>query len=179
MNADEGHLSHGHASGAGDEQGGRSAQAEVEAVFGQFGDPHPPVAIVVASREEWILAQNAAVELTTRAIDHEIHELSPTRSPEALDSFLATAGLRGIRVIIVTAGAVPWLPSMVATRTDLPVIGVPMESNAIGGLDTLLATAQSAPGMPVACMGIGDVRNAAIFAARILSSAPMAPPRVD
>lgn len=154
---------------------GASAQEQVEAVFEQFGEAHPPVAIIVASREEWIAAENAAGELTSRGIDHRIHELSPTRSPEVLDKFLSTAGLRGIRVIIATAGHVPWLPSMVATRTDLPVIGVPMASNAIGGLDTLLATAQAPPGMPVACMGIGNVRNAAIYAARILSAAPLPP----
>lgn len=151
------------------------SQSAVDAVFEQFGEPHPPVAIIVASREEHVQAQHAATELTTRGIDHEIHELSPTRSPELLDRFLDTAGLRGIRVIIVTAGVVAWLPSMVATRTDLPVIGVPMPTNAIGGLDTLLATAQSPPGMPVACMGIGNIRNAAIYAARILGAMPFAP----
>jgi phosphoribosylaminoimidazole carboxylase PurE protein len=165
----------GHAGSSDARSAGAATRAEVEAVFEQFGEPHPPVAIIVASREEWILAENAAGELTSRGIDHRIHELSPTRSPEVLDRFLSTAGLRGIRVIIATAGHVPWLPSMVATRTDLPVIGVPMESNAIGGLDTLLATAQAPPGMPVACMGIGNIRNAAIFAARILSAAPLPP----
>jgi phosphoribosylaminoimidazole carboxylase PurE protein len=164
----------GHATGA-PSGSGAATQADVEAVFGPFGEPHPPVAFIVASREEWMLAENAAGELTSRGIDHQIHELSPTRSPELLDRFLDTAGLRGIRVIIATAGLVPWLPSMVATRTDLPVIGVPLESNAIGGLDTLLATAQAPPGMPVACMGIGNVRNAAIFAARILGAAPLPP----
>lgn len=152
-----------------------AAQAEVEAVFQQFGDAHPPVAIIVASREEHILAQDAGQELTSRGIDHRIHELSPTRSPELLDRFLETAGLRGIRVIIATAGAVPWLPSMAATRTDLPVIGVPLVSSAIGGLDTLLATVQAPPGMPVACMAVGNVRNAAVFAARILGAMPLAP----
>lgn len=163
----------GHAQGDAGLVAGRASQAEVEAVFEQFGEPHPPVAIIVASREERILAENAANELTTRGIDHQIHELSPTRSPELLDRFLDTAGLRGIRVIIATAGMVPWLPSMVATRTELPVIGVPLASNAIGGLDTLLATAQSPPGMPVGCMGIGNVRNAAIYAARILGAMPL------
>ena len=148
---------------------------DVEAVFAQFGEPHPPVAIIVASREEHILAQDAGKELTTRGIDHLIHELSPTRSPELLDRFLSTAGLRGIRVIIATAGAVPWLPSMAATRTDLPVIGVPLVSNAVGGLDTLLATVQAPHGMPVACMAVGNVRNGAVFAARILSAMPLPP----
>lgn len=175
MTPDEGTFERGHARGAEGDAASGATQAQVEAVFEQFGEPHPPVAIIVASREEWILADNAAGELTSRGIDHRIHELSPVRSPEVLDKFLATAGLRGIRVIIATAGQVPWLPSMVATRTDLPVIGVPIESNAVGGLDTLLATAQAPPGMPVACMGIGNVRNAAIFAARILGAAPMPP----
>ncbi len=175
MEDDPHELHRGHAMG-GDEPGvGAGTREQVEAVFEQFGESHPPVAIIVASRDEWIAAENAAGELTTRGIDHRIHELSPTRSPQVLDRFLETAGLRGIRVIIATAGQVPWLPSMVATRTDLPVIGVPMGSNAVGGLDTLLATAQAPSGMPVACMGIGNVRNAAIFAARILGAAPLPP----
>jgi len=152
-----------------------ATEAHVEAVFQQFGDQHPPVAIIVASREEHILAQDGGKELTSRGIEHRIHELSPTRSPELLDRFLETAGLRGIRVIIATAGAVAWLPSMAATRTDLPVIGVPLASNAIGGLDTLLATVQAPPGIPVACMAVGNVRNAAIFAARILGAMPLPP----
>jgi phosphoribosylaminoimidazole carboxylase PurE protein len=169
------HFDYGHARGADEPAAGQGTQAQVDEVFEQFGERHPPIAFIVASREEWMAAENAAGELTTRGIDHRIHELSPTRSPDTLDRFLETAGLRGIRVIIATAGEVAWLPSMVASRTDLPVIGVPMESNAMGGMDTLLATAQAPPGMPVACMGIGNVRNAAIFAARILSAAPLPP----
>ena len=162
-----------HAEGAEQSAAGASVAAEVDAVFEQFGEPHPPVAIIVASREEFILAEDAARELSSRGIDHRIHELSPTRSMERLDKFLETAGLRGIRVIIATAGTVPWLPSMIATRTELPVIGVPMLSTAVGGLDTLLATAQAPAGMPVACMGIGAIRNAAIYAARILGASSL------
>lgn len=176
MDTDDPHeLRFGHARNLDSEPAGVAAQTEVEAIFEQFGEAHPPVAIIVASREEWMAAENAAGELASRGIDHRIHELSPTRSPQVLDRFLETAGLRGIRVIIATAGEVAWLPSMVATRTDLPVIGVPMTTNAVGGLDTLLSTAQAPAGMPVACMGIGNVRNAAIFAARILSAAPLPP----
>ncbi|MCW2959999.1 MAG: purE [Thermoleophilia bacterium] len=169
------HFTRGHARGLEAEEGDGDPQAKVDAVFEQFGEPHPPVAIIVASREEFTLAESAASELTSRGIDHRIHELNPTRSYETLDSFLETAGLRGIRVIIATAGVVAWLPSMIATRTDLPVIGVPMQSSAIGGLDTLLATVQSPPGIPVAAMGIGNIRNAAIFAARILAAMPYEP----
>lgn len=168
----------GHARGIDDDPRDPHTSAAVEEVFEQFGEPHPPVAIVVASRDEYMLAENAASELTSRGIDYQLHELSPVRSPEVLDRFLETAGLRGIRVIIATAGVVAWLPSMIATRTDLPVIGVPIASSALGGLgglDTLLATAQAPPGMPVACMGVGNVRNAAIFAARILGAMPMPP----
>ncbi|MCW2955772.1 MAG: purE [Thermoleophilia bacterium] len=169
------HFTRGHAEGVDELRDEAASATKVEEVFEQFGEPHPPVAIIVASREEFMLAQNAASELTTRGIDHRIHELNPARSYETLDKFLETAGLRGIRVIIATAGQVAWLPSMIATRTDLPVIGVPMASSAIGGLDTLLATVQSPPGIPVAAMGIGNVRNAAIFAARILAAMPYGP----
>ena len=167
---DDRHFTRGHAEGVDDAQAGAATQATVDALSEQFGEPHPPVAIIVASREEFILAEDAARELSSRGIDHRLHELSPTRSMERLDTFLETAGLRGIRVIIATAGTVPWLPSMIATRTELPVIGVPMLSSAVGGLDTLLATAQAPAGMPVACMGIGAIRNAAIYAARILGA---------
>jgi phosphoribosylaminoimidazole carboxylase PurE protein len=171
-------LTPGHARSYEDPPSSVDTRSKVEAVFEQFGEAHPPVAIIVASREEYVLAENAASELTQRGIGHRIHELSPTRSYEALDRFLETAGLRGIRVIIATAGTVPWLPSMVATRTDLPVIGVPLAANTLGGIDALLAIAQAPPGMPVACMGVGNVRNAAIYAARILGAMPLAPPVV-
>lgn len=167
-------MDRGHAEGIGVEPT-HQAEAAVESVFDQFGEPHPPVAIIVASREESILAEDAARELTRRGIDHSVHELSPVRSPELLDRFLDTAGLRGIRVIIATAGVVAWLPSMVATRTDLPVIGVPLGGVGLGGLDTLLATAQAPPGMPVACMGINGMRNSAIYAARILGAMSLGP----
>jgi 5-(carboxyamino)imidazole ribonucleotide mutase len=168
--SDQPRFERGHAESAEQAASGAAVAAEVDAVFEQFGEPHPPVAIIVASREEFILAEDAARELSSRGIEHRLHELSPTRSMERLDKFLETAGLRGIRVIIATAGVVPWLPSMIATRTELPVIGVPMLSTAVGGLDTLLATAQAPSGMPVACMGIGAIRNAAIYAARILGA---------
>ena len=168
-------MEHGHARGIPKDELDAATAATVDAVFEEFGEVHPPVAIIVASREEWSLAENSAGELTSRGIDYRIHEMSPTRAHSLLDKFVETAMLRGIRVIIVTAGEVAWLPSMVATRTELPVIGVPMPSSAVGGLDTLLATSQAPPGMPVASMGIGNMRNAAIFAARILSAAPMAP----
>ena len=169
-----GRFVRGHAEGV---DPGRVAEVddELDAVFEQFGEEHPPVAFIVASREEHVQAQNAAKELDTRGIEYDIHELSPMRSYDVLDRFLETAGLRGIRVIVATAGQVPWLPSMIATRTELPVIGVPLSDKAVGGLDTLLATVQAAPGMPVACMGIDDVRNGAIFAARILGSMPLPP----
>ena len=176
VNDDPHEIQLGHARSAEGPGVSAATREQVEEIFEQFGEAHPPVAFIVASRDEWTAAENAAGELTTRGIDHHTHELSPTRSPEVLDEFLSNAGMRGIRVIIATAGEVPWLPSMVATRTDLPVIGVPMESHTVGGLDTLLATAQAPAGMPVACMGIGNVRNAAIFAARILGAAPL-PPR--
>ena len=176
MHEDDPHeLRRGHADADLRARSGSATREQVEEVFAQFGESHPPVAFIVASREEYMTAENAAGELTTRGIDHHIHELSPTRSPEVLDTFLSNAGLRGVRVIIATGGEVPWLPSMVASRTELPVIGVPMETNMAGGLDTLMATAQAPAGMPVACMGIGNVRNAAIFAARILGAAPLPP----
>jgi 5-(carboxyamino)imidazole ribonucleotide mutase len=78
-------------------------------------------------------------------------------------------------VIIATAGLSPSLPSIVAAHTDLPVIGVPLRSGPLGGLDTLLATVQAPPNTPVACMAIDGLRNAATFAANILSAMPLPP----
>jgi phosphoribosylaminoimidazole carboxylase PurE protein len=148
-------------------------------VFADHGDAVPPVAIIVATREEGIQAVDCAQELTSRGIGHAMYELSPHRDAALLAKFAESAVLRGVRVIIALAGVAPSLPSIVAAHTDLPVIGVPLMSSALGGLDTLLATVQAPPGRPVACMSIDGLRNAAVFAATILSAMPLPPPVVE
>ena len=156
-------------------QATREAREHVDAVFKDFGEPSAAVAIIVATREEGIQASDVLQELTSRGIAHQLHELSPHRDAALLAQFAQTAALRGVRVIIALAGIAPSLPSIVAAHTDLPVIGVPLPSQALGGLDTLLATVQCPPGKPVACMSIGGLRNAAVFAATILSAMPLPP----
>jgi len=89
--------------------------------------------------------------------------------------FVEDAALKGVRVVIAAGGVVPAMASSVASFTELPVIGVPLSNGALNGLDALLATAQSAPGVPVACMSVDGIRNSAIFASRILSAIPMPP----
>jgi 5-(carboxyamino)imidazole ribonucleotide mutase len=154
---------------------GHEAKAHVDAVFKDYGEPAAPVAIIVATREEAIQATDASQELTSRGISHQLHELSPHRDAALLAQFAETAALRGVRVIIALAGVAPSLPSIVAAHTELPVVGVPLPSPGLGGLDTLLATVQCPPGKPVACMSIGGLRNAAVFAATILSAMPLPP----
>jgi phosphoribosylaminoimidazole carboxylase PurE protein len=159
-----------------DRSAGLTPQSQVEAIVGDFAEQLPPVAIIVATREERTSMEECGRELTNRGIDHDIYELSPHRNGAVLTRFVELAAMRGIRVIIATGGTVPSLPSMVASYTDVPVIGVPLSAGPLGGLDTLLATAQAAPGTPVACMCIDGIRNSAIFAAHVLTSIPL-PPR--
>ena len=147
----------------------------MQAIVGDFGERGAPVAIIASTREERVLMEDAGRELTTRGIDYELHELSPHRNALLLARFVDTAPFRGIRVIIATAGTVPSLPALVASLTEIPVIGVPLSSSALNGMDTLMATAQAAPGTPVACMCVDGIRNSAIFASKILGAIPLAP----
>jgi 5-(carboxyamino)imidazole ribonucleotide mutase len=157
------------------EESASITEPQVQAIVGDFGERGAPVAIIAATREERVLMEDCGRELTTRGIDFELHELSPHRNPVLLARFVDTAPIRGIRVIIATAGTVPSLPAMVASFTEIPVIGVPLSSTALNGMDTLMATAQAAPGTPVACMCVDGIRNSAIYASKILSAIPRAP----
>ena len=95
--------------------------------------------------------------------------ISAHRNPKEVAAYAEGASVRGIRVIIAGAGMAAALPGVVAAYTELPVIGVPISSGGLGGMDALLAIAQMPPGVPVGCMAIGGARNAAIFASRILA----------
>ncbi len=95
--------------------------------------------------------------------------VSAHRTPDLLFDYASTAAARGLRVIIAGAGGAAHLPGMTAAKTQLPVIGVPVRSAALGGLDSLLSIAQMPAGVPVATMAIGNAHNAALFAARILA----------
>jgi len=111
----------------------------------------------------------AATMLQELGIPFELRVVSAHRTPDLMFRYASEAQARGIEVIIAGAGGAAHLPGMVATKTNLPVIGVPVQSKALSGLDSLLSIAQMPAGVPVATMAIGGAANAALFAARILA----------
>src|SRR5919197_5492978 len=135
----------------------------------------PLVGIVVGSESDRERMQPAVDELTARGIAHEFEVRSAHRQPDAVAEYGRTARERGLRVLIAGAGLAAALPGVLAAHTDLPVIGVPLRSSksVLDGLDALLAIAQMPPGVPVACVGVDNAKNAAILAARILDLAPL------
>lgn len=130
------------------------------------------VGIVMGSQSDMETMQKAANELSARGIANEINVMSAHRDPDKVAAYAKAARSRGLKVIIAGAGLSAALPGVVAAHTDLPVIGVPLTSamTAAGGLDALLSVAQMPPGVPVACVGIDNPRNAAALAARILAA---------
>ena len=113
----------------------------------------------------------ASTTLAELDIMHEMRVVSAHRTPDLLFEYAATAAARGLHVIIAGAGGAAHLPGMVAAKSQLPVIGVPVRSSTLDGLDSLLSIAQMPAGVPVATMAIGNATNAALFAARILALA--------
>ncbi len=111
----------------------------------------------------------AATTLQELGVPFELRVVSAHRTPDLMFSYASEAKGRGIEVIIAGAGGAAHLPGMVATKTNLPVIGVPVESKALKGLDSLLSIVQMPAGVPVATMAIGGAANAALYAARILA----------
>jgi len=111
----------------------------------------------------------ASTTLRELGVPHEVKVVSAHRTPDLLFRYAETAAGRGLRVIIAGAGGAAHLPGMTAAKTALPVIGVPVRSAALSGVDSLLSIAQMPPGVPVATMAIGNAVNAALFAARILA----------
>jgi 5-(carboxyamino)imidazole ribonucleotide mutase len=130
------------------------------------------VGIVMGSQSDMETMQKAANALTEQGIANEINVMSAHRDPDKVAAYAKSARSRGLKVIIAGAGLSAALPGVVAAHTDLPVIGVPLTSamTAAGGLDALLSVAQMPPGVPVACVGIDNPRNAAALAARILAA---------
>jgi phosphoribosylaminoimidazole carboxylase PurE protein len=132
----------------------------------------PIVGIVMGSKSDIPAMEAAETELVKRGIGCEVRVMSAHREPDKVSDYAKNARLRGLRVIIAGAGLSAALPGVVAAHTDLPVIGVPLTSrtSVAGGLDALLSIAQMPPGVPVACVGIDNARNAAVLAARILGA---------
>ena len=126
------------------------------------------VGIVMGSESDREVMEKAATELDERKIKYEINVLSAHRDPDKVAHYAKTAQSRGLKVLIGGAGKAAALPGVLAAYTNLPVIGVPIKTSDLGGLDSLLSIVQMPPGVPVACVAINGARNAAILAARIL-----------
>lgn len=131
----------------------------------------PVVGIVMGSRSDWETMVHAAEKLQALGIPHEVKVVSAHRTPDVLFDYAGTAESRGLRLIIAGAGGAAHLPGMLASKTALPVLGVPVQSKALNGLDSLLSIVQMPAGVPVATVSIGGARNAGLLAVRILASA--------
>ena len=133
----------------------------------------PPVAIVMGSRSDWPTMQCAAESLDLLGVAYEAKVVSAHRTPDRLYEFAKGAKARGVKVIIAGAGGAAHLPGMVAAMTELPVLGVPVRSKSLDGLDSLLSIAQMPPGVPVGALAVGEAgaRNAGLLAAQILALA--------
>jgi 5-(carboxyamino)imidazole ribonucleotide mutase len=142
---------------------------EVKDIWEQLESDGPQVGIIMGSESDREVMEAAAKELTERGISFEMQALSAHRNPRGVAEYASTAALRGVRVIIAGAGKAAALPGVVAAYTELPVIGVPIRTSDLGGMDSLLSIVQMPPGVPVACMAINGSRNAAIFASKILA----------
>jgi 5-(carboxyamino)imidazole ribonucleotide mutase len=130
---------------------------------------HPTVAIVMGSDSDWPAMKAAAEVCSEFGIAHEVRVISAHRTPQELSRFAQGAQKRGVRVLIAGAGGAAHLPGVIAAFTPLPVIGVPMMSKALQGLDSLLSIVQMPGGVPVATVAIDGARNAGILAAQILA----------
>jgi 5-(carboxyamino)imidazole ribonucleotide mutase len=145
---------------------------DVQAQLEEFDVDAPRVGIVMGSESDMEKMEGAARELRERGVPHELRVMSAHREPDEVAEYAKSARLRGLRVIIAGAGISAALPGVIAAHTDLPVIGVPLSGrlSAAGGLDAILSIVQMPPGVPVACVGLDNPRNAAILAARILGA---------
>ena len=149
-----------------------AAAAQAAGEFAGLEVDAPRVGIVMGAKSDLPAMEQAEKELTERGIRSEIRVMSVHHDPDAVADYARNARMRGLRVIIAGSGLGAALPGMVAAYTDLPVIGVPLVSSGSvgGGLDALLAIAQTPAGVPVATVGIDAARNAAVLAARILGA---------
>ena len=132
----------------------------------------PLVGIIMGSASDWETMQSAAEMLDKLSIPHEVRVVSAHRTPDLLFEYASSARTRGLEVIIAGAGGAAHLPGMTASKTSLPVLGVPVQSKALNGLDSLLSIVQMPSGIPVATFAIGaaGAANAALCAAAILGN---------
>ena len=132
----------------------------------------PLVGVIMGSRSDWETMKEAVEVLDALSVPHEVRVVSAHRTPELLFEYASTAERRGIQVIIAGAGGAAHLPGMTASKTVLPVLGVPIQSKALHGLDSLLSIVQMPGGVPVGALAIGAAGavNAAVLAAQILGA---------
>jgi len=132
----------------------------------------PLVAVVMGSKSDWETMQHADQTLTKFGVEHECRVMSAHRTPQLATEYSAGASARGIEVIIAAAGGAAHLAGVIAAHTTLPVLGVPMKSDALNGMDSLLATVQMPAGIPVGTLAIGKpgAINAALLAIAILAN---------
>lgn len=132
----------------------------------------PLVGLVMGSRSDWETMQHAAQKLDALGVPHEVRVVSAHRTPDVLFEYAASARDRGLRAIIAGAGGAAHLPGMLASKTAVPVLGVPVQSKALNGMDSLLSIVQMPAGIPVATFAIGNAgaANAGLFAAALLAA---------
>jgi len=130
----------------------------------------PLVGIIMGSDSDWPTLEPAAVACAEFGVPFEVRVVSAHRTPDDMARYARAAHRRGLRVIVAGAGGAAHLPGMVASHTPLPVIGVPVESKALKGLDSLLSIVQMPGGVPVATVAIGGGRNAGLLAVQILAA---------
>jgi 5-(carboxyamino)imidazole ribonucleotide mutase len=129
----------------------------------------PLVGILMGSDSDWPVMKAAADALAEFGVESEAKVISAHRDPHGLEAYASTANKRGLRVIIAGAGGAAHLPGVTAAFTTLPVIGVPIETKSLKGMDSLLSIVQMPPGVPVATVGINAARNAGLLTVQILA----------
>lgn len=131
----------------------------------------PLVGVVMGSRSDWDTMQHAVQRLEALGVPHEVRVVSAHRTPDLLFQYAEQAQARGLRAIIAGAGGAAHLPGMLAAKTALPILGVPVQSKALNGLDSLLSIVQMPAGIPVAtfAIGVAGAANAGLFAASLLA----------
>jgi len=152
-------------------QTGAVTQTEPETEFDELDVDTPLVGIIMGSKSDMPEMEKAGEVLAEKGIRYEVRVMSAHRDPDTVADYCRNARMRGLKVIIAGAGLSAALPGVAAAHSDLPVIGVPLSSrlSAMGGLDAILSIVQMPPGVPVACVGLDNARNAGHLAARILS----------
>jgi 5-(carboxyamino)imidazole ribonucleotide mutase len=135
-------------------------------------EPKPVVSVIMGSKSDWETMRHAVELLESFGVAHEARVVSAHRTPKLMAEFAETAEARGIEVIIAGAGGAAHLPGMVAAQTPVPVLGVPVQSRALSGQDSLLSIVQMPAGIPVGTLAIGEAgaKNAALLAVAILSN---------